>query len=123
MTLPDPAEADPPEADGQDSSRPFPDPEHSITPRKPRTVGGVVYLGVLAGTLTGLALVILGPWRTGLGVIGGSMLVGAVGRLVIRDASAGMLGVRRKSVDVATMAVLGAGLCVLAVIIPNQPPL
>jgi hypothetical protein len=83
----------------------------------------LVYLGVLAGTLVGLALVFVGPWRTGLGVVGGSLLAGALGRLVIRDASAGMLGVRRKLVDVGTMALLGAALCILAVVIPNQPPL
>jgi hypothetical protein len=123
MTLPDPGDAGAPEAEGQDTSRPFPDPDHSITPRKPRTVGGVVYLGVLAGTLAGLALVIVGPWRTGLALIGGSMVVGAIARLVIRDGSAGMLGVRRKSVDVATMGLLGGALCVLAVVVPNHPPL
>ena len=128
MSLPDsgdgtaPPDATPAEA-GSDVSRPYPDPEHSITPRRPRTVGGGVYLGVLAGTLGGLALIILGSWRTGLTVIGGSMILGALGRLVIRDSAAGMLGVRRKLVDVATMALLGAALCVLAVVIPYQPPL
>jgi hypothetical protein len=129
MSLPDsgdgtaPADGTTPAEPGQGSGRPFPDPEHSITPRRPRTVGGGVYLAVLAGTAGGLALIVLGPWRTGLTVIGGSMILGALGRLVIRDSSAGMLGVRRKFVDVATMAVLGAALCTLAVVIPDQPPL
>ena len=112
-----------PAEDGADVSRPFPDPEHSIAPRRPRTLGGGVYLGVLVGTVAGLALVILGSWRTGLTVIGGSMILGALGRLVIRDDAAGMLGVRRKMVDVATMTFLGAALCTLAVVIPDQPPL
>ena len=129
MSLPDsgdgtePTDGAAPAEAGPGTSRPFPDPEHSITPRRPRTLGGGVYLAVLAGTLGGLALVVLGSWRTGLWVIGGSMIVGALGRLVIRDRSAGMLGVRRKFVDVATMALLGAALCALAVVIPDQPPL
>jgi hypothetical protein len=122
MTSAGPDGPGPEEADG-DVTRPFPDPEHSIAPRKPRTVGGAIYLAVLAGTLGGLGLVILGPWRTGLTVTGASVLVGALGRLVLPDSSAGMLGVRRKLVDVATMAVLGAALCTLAVVIPDQPPL
>jgi len=117
MTLPEPEEPAPDEV-----SRPFPDPEHSIAPRKPRTVGGGVYLGVLAGTGVGLALVGFGSWRTGLAVIGGSVLLGALGRLVIPDRSSGMLGVRRNAVDVATMALLGAALCTLAVVVPNHPP-
>jgi hypothetical protein len=123
MTPPGPGEDPSPEEVGGDASRPFPDPEHSLTPRKPRTVGGAVYLCVLAGTIGGLALVVLGPWRSGLWVIGGSMVLGAVGRLVLPDGSSGMLGVRRKTVDVATMALLGAALCTLAVVIPDQPPL
>ena len=103
--------------------RPFPDPEHSITPRRPRTVGGVVYLGVLAATGVGLTLVATGPWRLGLGVIGGSLLFGALLRLVIPNGSAGMLGMRPKLVDVMALLVLGTGLVVLAGVIPNRPAL
>ena len=106
-----------------EGSRPFPDPEHSIAPRKPRTVGGVVYLAVLAATCAGLLLVAIGPWRLGLGVIGGALLVGALLRLVIPGDSAGMLGMRPKVVDVLVLLVLGAGLVVLAGVIPDQPRL
>ena len=107
----------------EEGSRPFPDPEHSIAPRKPRTVGGVVYLGVLAATCAGLGLVAFGPWRLGLGVIGGSLITGALARLVIPRDNAGMLGMRPKLVDVLVLIVLGSGLVVLAAVIPNQPPL
>ena len=104
-------------------SRPFPDPEHSITPRKPRTVGGAVYLAVLAATGAGLGLVALDRWRLGLGVIGVALMCGAVARLVIPRHSAGMLGMRPRLVDVLILAGLGAGLVVLAAVIPEQPAL
>jgi hypothetical protein len=102
--------------------RPFPDPEHSIAPRKPRTVGGAAFLLVLLGTAVGLALIVFGPWRQGLAVIGGVLIAGAFARLVIPNHDAGMLGVRRKLFDVATLTALGAALVVLAVVIPPPPP-
>ena len=104
-------------------SRPFPDPEHSITPRKPRTVGGAVYLAVLAATGVGLAVVAFGPWRAGLTVIGLALLAGALLRLVLPSDRAGMLGMRPKAVDVLVLVVLGTALAVLAAVIPDQPPL
>ncbi len=109
--------------EGARDSRPFPDPEHSITPRKPRTVGGAVYLMVLAATGAGLGLVAFGPWRLGLGIIGIALLCGAVGRLVIPSGNAGMLGMRPKMVDVLALVLLGTGLVVLASVIPERPPL
>ena len=109
--------------EGARDSRPFPDPEHSLAPRKPRTVGGAVYLAVLAATGGGLALVALDRWRLGLGVIGVALLCGALGRLVIPSSSAGMLGMRPKLVDVLALVLLGTGLVVLASVIPERPPL
>jgi multisubunit Na+/H+ antiporter MnhB subunit len=102
-------------------SRPFPDPERSLTPRKPRTVGGMVYLAVLAVTLSGLALVAFGHWRPGLILVGASLLAGAVGRLVIGNDDAGMLGMRPKPIDVVALTGLGSALVVLALLIPNRP--
>ncbi len=120
QTVPEP-EHDPLD-DPQDADhRPFPDPEHSIAPRKPRTIGGVVFLLVLAGTLGGLAVVVLGPWRLGLAGTGVVLLVGALARLVIPEEDAGMLGVRRKVVDVVTLTILGTALVVLAAVIPPPP--
>ena len=108
--------------DGVRESRPFPDPEHSLAPRKPRTVGGAVYLGVLAVTGLGLAMVALDSWRSGLTVIGCALLAGAVARLVIRDDNAGMLGMRPKVVDVIALTGLGSALVVLATLINARPP-
>ena len=111
------------EGDGQRDSRPFPDPEHSLAPRKPRTVGGAAYLVVLAATAAGLALVAFAHWRVGLSVIGAALLFGALARLVIPADKAGMLGMRPKTIDVLALGALGAGLIVLAGVIPNQPGL
>jgi hypothetical protein len=107
---------------GDEPHRPFPDPEHSITPRKPRTVGGVAFLLVLFGTAVGLATIVFGPWRQGLTVIGAVLIAGAFARLLIPNHEAGMLGVRRKLVDVASLAAIGAALVVLAAVIPPPPP-
>ena len=96
---------------------PVPDPEHSIVPRKPRTLGGVVYLAVLAATLLGVAVVTAGRARAGLQLCGAALLCGAAARLVLPNHEAGMLGIRRKLVDVTTMFVLGAALVVLAALI------
>jgi hypothetical protein len=107
----------------REERRPFPDPEHRLTPRKPRTVGGFVYLVVLGTAGVGLALIAFGPFRTGLAVMGAGLVVGAIGRLVIPADRAGMLGIRRKLVDVTTLLLLGGGLFVLAVVIPDRPPI
>ncbi len=107
----------------REERRPYPDPEHSLAPRRPRTFGGFVYLGVLALAVLGLVLVVLGPFRAGLGVMGGGMLLGALARLAIPGDRAGMLGIRRKLVDVSTLLLLGGGLILLAVVIPDTPPI
>jgi hypothetical protein len=111
---PDPETAPAPEAEP---------PPHSIAPRKPRTVGGVVFLLVLAATVTGVAVVALADWQTGLTVSGVALLAAAVARAVLPDTQAGMLGVRRKLVDVMTLLVMGGGLVALAALIPPGPPL
>jgi hypothetical protein len=81
----------------------------------------MVYLAVLAVTALGIGVVMLDRWRAGLTLVGGALLCGALARVVVRDDDAGMLGIRRKSVDVATLLLLGSGLVVLAAVIPDQP--
>ena len=90
--------------------------------KRPQTLGGVVYLGVLASAGVGLALVAAGAWRTGLSWLGIGLLVAAATRLVLSDRRAGMLRVRRRWSDVLMLTVAGVGLLVLTVIVPNQPP-
>jgi hypothetical protein len=90
--------------------------------RKPSTLGGLVYLIVVAATGVGLAVVAFGPWRRGVGLIGLSLLLGAAMRAVLPDRDAGMLRVRRSRwVDVLMLAAVGTALLVLASVIPDQP--
>ncbi|HET6625615.1 MAG TPA: DUF3017 domain-containing protein [Nocardioidaceae bacterium] len=89
--------------------------------RRPQTVGGLVYLVVVAMTLTGLVITVAGAWRTGVSWMGAGLLVGAVCRLVLPERRAGMLRVRRRASDVGMLALAGVALLVLAAVVPNQP--
>ncbi|MDT0201988.1 DUF3017 domain-containing protein [Nocardioides sp. AE5] len=88
---------------------------------RPRTLGGMVYLGVLTGALAGVVVAALGPWRFGVVVLALSMLLGAAARLMITDASAGMLKVRNRYLDAAVLAILAVVMIFLAATIPDQP--
>ena len=114
----EPTAADPPDR----AQRPPAQVEHSIAPRRPRTLGGVVFLAVIATTLLGVAIVVGGRVQTGLSTAGAALLGGAVARLVLPTQQAGMLGVRRKLIDVTTMAALGVGLLVVAALIRESAP-
>jgi hypothetical protein len=81
----------------------------------------VVYLAVVAATLTGLALTVAGAWRTGVIWIGASLLLGSAARLLLPERQAGMLRVRRKTSDVVMLLLAGVALVVLAIVVPEQP--
>jgi len=83
--------------------------------------GTWLYVGVLVALGSGLAVVAVGPWRVGIGICGGSMLLAAAGRLLIPDAKAGLLRVRRRGSDAALMMLVGVALVALALVIPPQP--
>jgi hypothetical protein len=88
--------------------------------RRPSTTGGLVYL-LVAGTLVvGTAIVAIGSWRTGVGVMGIALAVAFVARAVLPDERAGMLRIRRRFVDLTTLAVCAAGMFVLVAAIPNK---
>jgi hypothetical protein len=90
--------------------------------KRPQTLGGLVYLGVLGASVVGLGIVLAGAWRTGLSWIGIGLLVAAATRLTLSERRAGMLRVRRKWSDVLMLTAAGVGLIVLTVVVPNQPP-
>ena len=97
---------------------PLPEPP----PRRlPQTVGGTIYVLVVAMALVGLGIVVAGAWRSGLVWIGVGMLLGALTRAVLSERAAGMLRVRRRWSDILMLTVAGIGLIVLAVIVPDQP--
>jgi hypothetical protein len=89
--------------------------------RRPSTVGGAVYLGVLAAAGVGLGIVSHGNWRLGVKWIAASLLVAAVVRLALPAREAGMLAVRPRLVDVIILGSVAATLFVLAINIPDQP--
>ncbi|MDO9377992.1 MAG: DUF3017 domain-containing protein [Nocardioidaceae bacterium] len=86
--------------------------------RPPVPTGTFVYAALVVLMLVGLALVAVGPWRFGVGLAGWGFVVAGLARLVVRDADAGLLRVRRKRFDIAWMVGLGAVLVVLAVVVP-----
>jgi hypothetical protein len=89
--------------------------------RIPSTLGGLVYLIIVAASAVGLLVIALGPWRRGVALIGLALLLGALMRAVLRDRDAGMLRVRRNRwVDVLMLGGVGTTLIILSSVIPNQ---
>ena len=89
--------------------------------RVPSTVGGLVYLVVVAASVVGLLVIAFGPWRRGVGLIGIALLLAALMRALLRDRDAGMLRVRRSRwVDVLMLGGVGTTMIVLASVIPSQ---
>ena len=91
--------------------------------RRPSTLGGLIYLVVVATTVVGLALVAFGPWRRGIALVGVAFLFASGMRLVIHENEAGMLRVRGRWFDVGALAGVGVALIALATNIPDQPGL
>ncbi len=103
------------------------EPEHSEPAseeegrRYPSTIGGMFYLLVLAVVAVALVIVALDDWRTGIRLMGGTLVAAGAVRLVLRSRDAGMLAVRHKVLDAAILIVLGGSLIFLAGSIPDQP--
>ena len=89
--------------------------------RYPSTIGGMFYLLVLVAVGAAITVASLHEWRTGIRVMGGALVLGAIVRLVRRSRDAGMLAVRHKVLDAAILLVLGGLLIFLAGSIPDQP--
>ncbi len=91
-----------------------PDPNATLSLRQWPLL--VVVLGVLAG----LVVVMVGEstWRPGSLLIGASLVVGALERLLLPSRGAGLLEVRSKPFDVGVLALAGIAVLVLAVAVP-----
>ncbi len=89
--------------------------------RMPRSRGSQIYLLLLFGVFAGLMLVIAGPWRVGLMVVGATFVAAALSRVVVSAEHVGMLRVRGKAFDVFWTATLGISLCLLALLVPPGP--
>ena len=72
---------------------------------------------VVAGVVLGLAIAAFGEgaWRVGCIVVGGSLIVGALERVVLPRRYAGLLQVRSQGFDVAVLLLAGLGIIGLAV--------
>lgn len=81
----------------------------------------MLYLAVLVIAAVGLILVASYSWRLGVTVLGGALLLAALGRVALSDFESGMLRVRNKAFDLVALSGLGALMIVLALVIPNQP--
>ncbi len=87
----------------------------------PRSRGSQTYLLLLMGVFVGLVMVISGPWRAGLMVVGGTFVAAALARVVVPIDHVGMLRVRSKAFDIFWTATLGISLCLLALLVPPGP--
>ena len=79
------------------------------------------YLLVLVVVVGALVVAAVDEWRTGIRIMGGALVFGALVRLVLRARDAGMLAVRHKVLDALILLVLGGLLIFLAGSIPEQP--
>jgi Protein of unknown function (DUF3017) len=84
---------------------------------RPRGVLGEIPLAlIICGVGSGLVVIALHHFRWGNLLIAGSLLAGAMFRLVLPTRRAGLLAVRARLTDVITMCVMGVGLMVLALV-------
>ena len=101
-----------------------PDPVDGKPPRR-GTLGVVVrqwpLLLVLGGGMAGLLVVALDGFRLGCSMLGAAVLFAAVARAVLPARRVGLLVVRGRPFDVLVLAVMGAALVVLAVLVPGPP--
>jgi hypothetical protein len=77
-------------------------------------------LVVVVGVLVGIGVAFLGEttWRLGCLLIGLSLVVGALERLLLPSREAGLLEVRSKGFDVAVLALAGLAVLTLSMIVP-----
>jgi len=76
---------------------------------------------VVIGVLAGLVVSFLGEstWLLGCLRIGAALGVGAVERIALPSRNAGLLQMRTKAFDVTVLAVAGAAIIALAIVVPE----
>ena len=87
---------------------------------RPSKLAWLPYLIVLAGAATGMLIAWQGSKYAGRGaaLIGASLLVGALARLILPERYAGLLASRRKASDVLGFAAFGAAVLAVAIALP-----
>jgi hypothetical protein len=124
--LPEPAVDEPGEVDEREHAllegrAPLPPLRDVARLKQPSTLGGAIYLIVLAFAIIGVVIAATGPWRTGVSWLGAALIAASIARAILPEENAGMLQVRPKLLDVLTLAGAGGLLLFLAATIPNQP--
>jgi hypothetical protein len=87
---------------------------------RPSKLAWLPYLIVLAGAAVGMLVAWQGSKYAarGAGLIGASLLVAALARLILPERYAGLLASRRKASDVLGFAVFGAAVLAVAISLP-----
>ena len=87
---------------------------------RPSKLAWLPYLIVLAGAAAGMFIAWQGSKYAGRGaaLIGASLLVAALARLILPERYAGLLASRRKASDVLGFAVFGAAVLAVAIALP-----
>ncbi|HLT62627.1 MAG TPA: DUF3017 domain-containing protein [Microlunatus sp.] len=91
-------------------------------PSADRSVNPWALVLVLAGVLAGLGYAVFAgenSWRIGCVIIGAALGLGALLRLVLPKAVAGLLVVRSRPFDVLFLGAGGAVIIVLAILVPG----
>lgn len=89
--------------------------------RYPSTIGGALYMVMMAVIVVAIFVVALSSWRVGMRIFAGALVAGAALRLVLSEKDAGMFAVRSKPIDAGLYLLVGGTLAVLASAIPDQP--
>ena len=79
------------------------------------------FAAAMTGMGIGLGVVATGNFPAGTVLFALSVLGAAVLRALLPERAAGLLAVRSRAVDAMTLGALGAGLTVLALVIPSPP--
>ncbi|TQL70152.1 DUF3017 family protein [Nocardioides albertanoniae] len=115
------SEASAPQTPAPETQAPEQDKQDTHDVRSfPSTLGGYVYLVVLAAAVSGLGLVGFGLWRVGIIVLAAGVGIASLGRAALRTKDAGMLAVRNRWFDVALLGLTAAALWILAVTVPGD---
>jgi hypothetical protein len=77
-------------------------------------------LSVLGGGVVGIGLVATDHFRSGCLLLGASVLLASLARLVLPARRVGLLVVRSRAFDVLVLTTMGVALVVLAVIVPPE---
>ena len=88
--------------------------------RYPSTIGGALFLLVLATAVAGIVVVEVGPWRVGLEILAAALIFAGVCRAFLPERDAGMLAVRNRAFDASLLLIVGVVLFFLAATLPNQ---